>query len=105
VSRRRLVTPLPTTEATTEALAEAPAEPAPTSPVSGVVRKDDLDAWQDGDAPPWPVVQAYLERGEQREWIEAHAAGSPAFAAVLAALRNDAEERDTAPLTAPPCRR
>ena len=38
-------------------------------------------------------VYAYLESGEHRLWVEGWAARSPAFADVLAALRNDHEER------------
>ena len=43
--------------------------------------------------PPWEIVQAYLATGQHRGWIEGFARRSPAFAEVLAALRNDAEER------------
>jgi hypothetical protein len=39
------------------------------------------------------VVLAYLARGEHQERVEGHAATSRAFAEVLAALRNDQEER------------
>ena len=65
-----------------------------SSPVSGIVRKEELDAELAGDAPPWSAVRAYLARGEHRAWVEAHATRSRAFAEVLAALRNDAEDRD-----------
>ncbi len=85
--------------------ASAPAGASPASPVSGVVCKDELDAWEAADAPPWGVVRAYLDRGEQRAWVEGHAARSPAFAQVLAALRNDAEERDAGARVVPLRRR
>ncbi len=87
----------------------APDEPTPDAPSSrvpppesGVVRKEDLDAElcssdtggdAGGAAPPWPVVLSYLTSGDHRAWVEAHAARSRAFADVLAALDNDAEER------------
>jgi hypothetical protein len=76
---------------------ESEGEPAPRSassaPASGVVRKEDFDAELAGLTPSWTAVNAYLSRGEHRVWVEAHAARSPAFAEVLAALRNDHEER------------
>jgi hypothetical protein len=67
-------------------------EPSSTSiiPESGVVP---LGSSNPDEAPPWTVVHAYLTRGEHAAWVEAHAARSRAFADVLAALRNDAEER------------
>jgi hypothetical protein len=60
---------------------------------SGIVRKDDFDGELAGEAPPWHVVYAYLSEGAHRAWVEAHAQRSRAFAEVLAALRNDHEER------------
>ena len=59
---------------------------------SGIVCKEELVP-EPGGAPPWEVVLAYLSRGEHRAWVEGHAAESRAFAEVLAALRNDQEER------------
>jgi hypothetical protein len=47
----------------------------------------------DDEVPAWPVVAAYLARGEHRARVEAYAARSRAFAEVLAALRSDHEER------------
>jgi hypothetical protein len=43
--------------------------------------------------PPWQVVRAYVMRGEHRDWVEGHAARSPAFRDVLEALRNDEDDR------------
>ncbi len=43
--------------------------------------------------PPFSVVLAYLTRGDHAAWVEAYAARSRAFADVLAAMRNDHEER------------
>jgi hypothetical protein len=67
--------------------------PPPRGHQSGVVRKDELDPERTAGPPPWAVVRAYLSRGDHRAWVEAHAARSPAFAEVLAALRHDDEER------------
>jgi hypothetical protein len=63
------------------------------APASGIVRREDLEAELFGGAPPWAVVNAYLTRGEHCAWVEAHAARSRAFVDVLAALRNDQDER------------
>lgn len=43
--------------------------------------------------PPWSVVQRYLTHGEDRAWVEGHAATSVAFADVLEALRQDQRAR------------
>lgn len=63
---------------------------------SGVVPRglvfDDEGTAAQGGAPPWDVVNAYLTNGDHRLWVETHAARSPAFAEVLAALRNDRDE-------------
>jgi hypothetical protein len=66
-----------------------PSGPGVLSPESGVMRREPDD---EADAPPWDVVRAYLDHGAHAERVEAYAAGSPAFAEVLAALRNDQEE-------------
>lgn len=60
---------------------------------SGVIPKDLTEQSAPEGAPPWPVVHAYLDSGAHRLWVEGWAARSPAFADVLAALRNDHEER------------
>jgi hypothetical protein len=74
--------------------APAPSPPTPAAPAaSGIVRRDEFDAELAGETPPWEVVYAYLSRGEHHAWVEAHAERSRAFAEVLAALRNDHEER------------
>jgi hypothetical protein len=68
--------------------------PEPSSALeSGIVRKEDHEAEQEGGVPPWSVVNAYLCRGEHRAWVEGHAARSRAFADVIEALRNDRDER------------
>ena len=72
---------------------DARPEPQPSEVSSGIVRKEDFDAQLAREAPPWHVVHAYLSEGQHREWVEAHARSSRAFAEVLAALRNDHEER------------
>jgi hypothetical protein len=60
------------------------------SPDSGVVRRED----DENGAPPWDVVRDYLDHGDHAERVEGYAAASPAFADVLAALRNDQEDPD-----------
>jgi hypothetical protein len=67
------------------------AQPSPYE--SGVIEKDLPEQTAPDGAPPWPVVHAYLESGAHRLWVEGWATRSPAFADVLAALRNDHEER------------
>jgi hypothetical protein len=66
----------------------------PEAPVSGVVVAGAVDEAGRALAPPFSVVLAYLSRGEHREWVEAYALHSRAFADVLSAMRNDHEERE-----------
>ncbi|APR80293.1 Hypothetical protein A7982_05640 [Minicystis rosea] len=63
---------------------------------SGVLPVGLTDQIDPDRAPPWPIVHAYLTTGEHCLWVEGWAARSPAFAEVLAALRNDHEERTSA---------
>lgn len=72
-----------------------PGAPIASAYESGVLIKDLADV--PDRAPPWSIVEAYLSRGEHRYWVEGWAARSPAFADVLAALRNDHEEREAPP--------
>jgi hypothetical protein len=58
---------------------------------SGVLPKGMLDELD--KPPPWEIVQAYLTRGEHREWVEGYAARAPAFRDVIEALRNDEDDR------------
>lgn len=58
---------------------------------SGVLPRGMLDELD--KPPPWEVVQAYVLRGDHREWVEIHAARSPAFCDVIEALRNDEDDR------------
>ena len=66
---------------------------SPAEASSGIVLKEEFDAQLAGEAPPWHVVHAYLSEGHHRDWVEAHAQRSRAFAEVLTALRNDHDER------------
>jgi hypothetical protein len=60
------------------------------------VRRMDRALFDGGNGrPSWVVVERYLLHGEHREWVEGYASESPSFADVLAALRNDHEERRT----------
>lgn len=58
---------------------------------SGVLRKGLLEELE--TPPPWQVIRSYLLKGEHRDWVEGHAARSPAFRDVLEALRNDEDDR------------
>lgn len=60
---------------------------------SGVLRKGMLAELE--QEPPWQVVREYVLQGEHREWVEGHAARSPAFRDVLEALRNDEDDRQS----------
>jgi hypothetical protein len=55
--------------------------------------------------PPWDMVQDYLTTGKHRGWIEGWARRDAAFAEVLAALRNDALERQEDDAKVTPIRR
>jgi hypothetical protein len=62
-------------------------------PESGVLPQGSVGADGVAGVPPFSVVLAYLARGEHAAWVEAHAARSRAFSDVLAAMRNDHDER------------
>jgi hypothetical protein len=55
--------------------------------------------------PPWDIVHAYLATGQHRAWVEGYASRAPSFAEVLAALRNDALERQEDDAKVTPIRR
>jgi hypothetical protein len=46
--------------------------------------------------PPWELVERYLRTGKHHAWVEDHEARSPAFAEVLAAMREDQSGDDPA---------
>ncbi len=68
----------------------------PTALASGIVSRGMFDASGALLPPPWGVVRAFVLTGQHRDWVEAYAESSPAFADVLEALGHDHEERSDA---------